>query len=639
MSDSSPRPAKKMRKGTRSCLECRKRKSLNGTVAWLQRTLPSGTSGRVGSGPSLHVATPDARDHHLSTTRVADGATRGSVDSSHSSNETGDAASPFGAEPAYLHSLFNNHVLSTADRAGEQHRLHPTTESRTPDAVEHYPVDLCSQVPSLDDVRVVVTSAADWWTIHNAVLSPLSVDSKQALIDAHPHHQTPVPSSAKTAAWLVYFAITLLQLPRNFDSTELSTIADPGRLVQRIFTHVNDFISADLPLQTRDGIECAIVLAKLSSYLGRPRKAWLLTRRAVTFAQLLNLDRARRRCTRARASNSTDSFKLRKLEANATVWESLTGLDRFLSLLLHLPVAAPSSLSQREQAAPRDAQNTLQHMMGEQAYIANRICYRDQLDSERDAEEETASIVEDLAKLEQTQSATWWNLDRSGIHDICTATPVLLQMTHRYMAIRAHLPYLFKAKDNAKFGNNALACMQACRDVLRRYFAVRTRLAEGVFLSRACEIQVFLACVVLLLHRDRSSEYLPPTDSWESDATLLNNTKIAISKAAAGASDSFTEMLVSALDQIEHCLEAVDGSRVVQLRVPLLGAISISRSAPESIPLEIPTVPFWAIPPTMSSETLGIDEAIWDWPRDMEALDDELAFWSVDTSFHGIPPT
>ncbi|PIA98750.1 hypothetical protein CB0940_02346 [Cercospora beticola] len=695
MSEPSPRPTKRMRKGTRSCLECRKRKvrctfdhhhgqapcdacidrqttcqrqehvpaaeasdpsdsishrvgrleaaveSLSDTVAWMQTTRPSGPCESADSGKYSHVANPDTRGDQESRAILNGEAviTPGAFGNDHNrnANETGDDAPPVGTEPAYLHSLFNNHVLSTAERAGQEHPLPPNTESRESIWAEKGSADLSAQVPCLADVRVVVASAADWWTIHNAVLSPLSVDSKQALIDAHPHHLTPAPSPTKVAMWLVYFAITLLQLPQDFDSTRLGSIKDPHGLVQRIFTHVDDFLSADSPLQARDGIECAIVLAKLASYLGRPRKAWLLTRRAVTFAQLLNLDRARRQFRNVQASGSIDSLAGQHLEASATVWESLSGLDRFLSLLLHLPAAAPSTLSKREQTDRRGSQNVLQHMMSEQSHIANRICYRDQLDSESDAEDETTRIIEDLSKLEQTQTDTWWKLDRSDIHDISTATPVLLQMAHYYIKIRANLPYLFRAKDNAKFRTNAWACMQACRDVLRRYFAVRTRLAEGVFLSRACEIQVFLACVILLLHRDRSSEYLPPTDSWESDATLLNNTKIAIGKAAAGTSDSFTEMLISALDQIEHCLDAVDGSRVVQLRVPLLGTISISRSATNFPPLENPTVPFWAIPPIMSSETLGIDEGIWDWPTDLNTLDDELSFWAVDTSLSGNP--
>ncbi|GIZ46896.1 hypothetical protein CKM354_001000200 [Cercospora kikuchii] len=695
MSESSPRPTKRMRKGTRSCLECRKRKvrctfdhnhgrppcdscidrqttcqrqeqlpaveasnpsdsishrvgrleaavqSLSSTVAWMQTTLPSGPPESVDSGQYSHVASPDARGDQVSRTSLAGAAVITPVAAGHErnrdANETGDEAPPLGTEPAYLHSLFNNHVLSTAARAGEERSLPPTTEPRKPDCAQKCSVDLSSEVPSLADVRVVVASAADWWTIHNAVLSPLSLDSKQALIDAHPGHVTPAPSSTKVGMWLGYFAITLLQLPQNFDRSNLRSIKDPHELVQCIFIHVDEFLSADSPLQARDGIECAIVLAKLASYLGRPRKAWLLTRRAVTFAQLLNLDRARRQCRNAQASGNTNSFAFQHLETSATVWESLSGLDCFLSLLLHLPAAAPSSFSKREQVDPRESQNVLQHMMLEQSHIASRICYRDQLDSESDAEDETTRIVQDLSKLEQALPDTWWRLDRSAIHDISTATPVLLQMTHYYMATRAHLPYLFKAKDDVKFQTNARACMQACRDVLRRYFAVRTRLAEGIFLSRTCEIQVFLACVILLLHRDRSSEYLPPTDSWESDATLLNNTKTAISKAAAGTSDSFTEMLVSALDQIEHCLDALDESRVVQLRVPLLGTISISRSPAKSPSLEMPTVPFWAIPPIMASETLGIDEAIWDWPTDLNTLDDELSFWAVDTSLPGIP--
>lgn len=145
-----------------------------------------------------------------------------------------------------------------------------------------------------------------------------------------------------------------------------------------------------------------------ASYLGRPRKAWLLTRRAITFAQLLNLHRARRQCRNVQASGTTNSIAFQHLETSATIWESLSGLDCFLSLLLHLPAATPRGLSKREQVDPRESQNVLQHMMGEHSHIARRICYRDQLDSESDAEDETARIVQELSKLQEVQPDTWW---------------------------------------------------------------------------------------------------------------------------------------------------------------------------------------------------------------------------------------
>lgn len=87
-------------------------------------------------------------------------------------------------------------------------------------------------------------------------------------------------------------------------------------------------LSEDDVVGTFDGVALLIMYSKFCMDVGRPRKAWLALRRAITFGQLLNLHRKA-----SRAIDSPSCSSVRK----TFVWIDLYMLDQLIALLLGQP--------------------------------------------------------------------------------------------------------------------------------------------------------------------------------------------------------------------------------------------------------------------------------------------------------------
>lgn len=152
------------------------------------------------------------------------------------------------------------------------------------------------------------------------------------------------------------------------------------------------------------------------------------------------------------------------------------------------------------------------------------------------------------------------NLHHSTELNIQTAMVVLVQMNHYYLVFRALLPLLLKVHESWVFETSAGRCAHACRNCLRRYHSVRTWLASGLFLSRMCDVEVFTACVIVLLDNERHRSL--SKDMLEADDALLENIKNikdALKQDQLDTTSSARLRMVGLLDHIQHCLDGTGG--------------------------------------------------------------------------------
>lgn len=92
---------------------------------------------------------------------------------------------------------------------------------------------------------------------------------------------------------------------------------------------------------TFDGVALLVMYSKFCMDVGRPRKAWLALRRAITFGQLLNLHR---KSGRAVDSPSCSSVK------KTYLWIDLYMLDQLVALILGQPYTiAPAHFDMDDQ--------------------------------------------------------------------------------------------------------------------------------------------------------------------------------------------------------------------------------------------------------------------------------------------------
>ena len=99
-----------------------------------------------------------------------------------------------------------------------------------------------------------------------------------------------------------------------------------GRCIEKCIKLINKLVLADDELAgTIDGIECLSLLSKHDSNKGRIRRAWINTRRAILFSQLLGLHRR------------SKTYAPEVAQRRESVWRAVYQADRFMSLILGLP--------------------------------------------------------------------------------------------------------------------------------------------------------------------------------------------------------------------------------------------------------------------------------------------------------------
>ena len=188
-------------------------------------------------------------------------------------------------------------------------------------------------LPSPSDLELILEQSHEWWTIWKKMF-PEITDSRCDTIRESVSHSLRSEKPAELAKIMLCIAIAVHQLPNAFDWSRLLIQEEPANLMERYIATVDKLITSDDEIAaTLDGIECIMLEAKYHVNMGRPRRAWLLFHRALAFAQLLGLHRLA-----AQTDKISPDYK-----RSCNIWCHLVLGDRYLSLLLGLPYSVSES--------------------------------------------------------------------------------------------------------------------------------------------------------------------------------------------------------------------------------------------------------------------------------------------------------
>jgi hypothetical protein len=94
------------------------------------------------------------------------------------------------------------------------------------------------------------------------------------------------------ARLLLCIALSIQELPPNFDSQRFQTKVPLREMMEKIITFVTAAVTSDDELTgSIEGIECLILQTVYQINAGNLRRSWLLFRRAISVAQLMGLHR------------------------------------------------------------------------------------------------------------------------------------------------------------------------------------------------------------------------------------------------------------------------------------------------------------------------------------------------------------
>jgi hypothetical protein len=245
--------------------------------------------------------------------------------------------------------------------------------------------------------------------------------------------------------------ICVQQLPPVFDWDSLGIGYTQAEAIHRLDITCLLVTSNDELVGYAEGVECLILHGYFQVNAGSLRKAWMTFRRAINMAQIMGIDRGHSAAFR---SCDPKSDPARRPSA-ASLWHRLLFSDRYLSLLLGLPVCSQDDQSVYEEDGPRGT--AIERLERAHTIFAAKILNRNHIQqrNKRFATQNTTpreyaltqEIDLDLEAAAKNMLYGWWEepkLDPFASREVLweATARTICQMHHFTLLILLHVPYV-----------------------------------------------------------------------------------------------------------------------------------------------------------------------------------------------------
>ncbi|CAG8217471.1 unnamed protein product [Penicillium olsonii] len=674
--NSADQPRKKIRKGTRSCWECKHRKvrcnfasekdrscreCLARGIPCRSQDLPEPENPRETDRVGLNERLARV-ESHLKTispliNEILQRLDRLGTNGSHpplsirlkNSRPSPESTSSLGStqDNAPVLGLFKDKMFF----AQEPEREAPTSAYSTinPDfgQVRH---ELIALIPSLETLDIISAANSGWWLLrewlfedHEPKLLPVPLE---ALGECHPAF------IAKAVLWI---ASCLQQLPPELDIDRLRLPCTPAFLVEKILATVTTLVcSDDSIVACMDGLECLVVQALLLGNNGKIRSAWLSVRRASNVAQLIGFHRDIPVAAENTYYKSRATF----------LWRLVLFFDRIYSLILgvHCTVSnasIDSFQSNPEQLGEIPAQSMF--ALNPMARIAGLIIERNQTFTKTSPAmiEMTMRIVAEFKKMPLPNHP----FHAVGDYD-SLGTGEARQRVESFMSLNAqlwyyqlhiwlHLPLLLEANAGTRHDYHRRACLDASRNLITCYLTVRkvagTECASKVFdfLAFTAAMTIFINAVGPFGTQDYNEEDIEAVRNVTNTLELISKTASADDVVSRGSHVLSTLQAVYLGSDDPPYLpneEGQDRPSRIKLDLPYFGTVFLKRRSLRCQAKRYPTpiantLPSDAWTNTDLNSSLASDEYVpLRVPHPASALDWPAEFWAVETEFTFQPP-
>ncbi|KAI1472390.1 uncharacterized protein F4812DRAFT_408727 [Daldinia caldariorum] len=488
---------KRLRRSTRSCYQCRKRKVkcqlIDEKVDTCAECVKSGTLCTV-QPPGSELGSEDSR---VAANRENGQEARLERIESLLKKlvETQEQSKPAGAtsecDPTVPDSLWNDFLFqSTVDDTL------PLIDDNSfdvlqPENVADEKQPLIALLPSAQDAATISTNSTAWlWGAETPLGSVLRPNDTLQLLDTAAISSG---SAMHIAKILLLFALYIQPLPSHFDAQFLGP-QTTEEIIKLIVDRVRLFaLSHEDEASSLDGIECLTLLSSIYLNDGAIRKAWMVFRRVLDIARLKGFQNSF--SFSARNSSRSDIALQRRL------WLSAVCGDCYCSLLLGLEPAlgiAPFGPDDETWVDPLADENAnVQRCI---CLIVSRIAQRNAVGIGGDRSI-LRDIDEALSRLQNSMSASWWKApsfrqDRS-LDSAKEPNRLICQLWFYQARIFAHLPIAFGKDLNASL-DSLESCIEASRFTIHRYLGLQ-HAKDQLSRCKTVEQSAFIAAVVLLL--------------------------------------------------------------------------------------------------------------------------------------------
>ncbi|KAK3991423.1 transcription factor sdnS [Cladorrhinum sp. PSN332] len=372
-----------------------------------------------------------------------------------------------------------------------------------------------------------------------------------------------------------------------------------------VLSAVNHLVTTnDDLIATAEGLQTLVLAGYLDANLGNLRKSWLTFRRAISLGILMGIDRPAENTTNLKYADP--SIPLGQRPTAQALWYRINACDRSMSLMLGLPVGSQSNSFATEAAMARDTQQ--ERLAKLHTVLARRIIEHKAITSTQEQQQKSqpgltylaaSRIDQDLENAARALGKDWWtipcldsSLDQPTL--LARASHLMLQIHHFHLKNILHLPFMMRAErsSSTSTGNSPeetqskAACCSASREILKRYITFRSKLPAATWPCRQADFSSLVAAITLLLrylNRDASEgrETVEAVKGQEEDRRLLEIVQERMQHLAVVNRDKLSRESAEIIGQMLPVLltpgEQEDGQTglCLHINVPYFGIISV----------------------------------------------------------------
>ncbi|KAI1113506.1 hypothetical protein F5Y14DRAFT_208027 [Nemania sp. NC0429] len=411
----------------------------------------------------------------------------------------------------------------------------------------------------------------------------------------------PTPSShpAVIARRLMQLTVCIQQLQHSA-AVKLAAAESPHCLMIKYVSVVSDLVAySDDLVGYAEGLETLTLLSLYHANAGNLRKSWLMLRRAISVAQLMGVDRWGDKPLKS-ADPTSDPLTLVKAKS---LWFRLNFMDRYLSLLLGLPAGTDdnSFLTADPEDDPTDKLEK-QHTVAMGAIIKRNSSKGDAsfgMTQTIDCDLETAarSVTSDFWRVPAVDSLA----DVRPIERMRVLTQLMTQMSHHNLLILLHLPYMLRDPKERRWDYSKATGINSSRQLLKTFLVFR----EANTAPNACrhtEYGALTASMTLLLgYLDPKMQARDQTTASRRDADrmLIQKARDQLQYMADRNGDKLARDAACIIGRLLPLLspdlmssgpvtqgepsEGVGEVPAIRLEIPYFGTININPLAPGQI--------------------------------------------------------
>ncbi|OJJ07865.1 hypothetical protein ASPVEDRAFT_89096 [Aspergillus versicolor CBS 583.65] len=493
--ESQSRKRRKIRKGTTSCWECKRRKVRCSLV----------------DTPNAVCTACQRRGTKCITQDVADELNNGTP------NTVEDAGSP---GPARIRTRIVPDTPTSplvgrtrdAPASAEQTPSVPVPNQTTTGTSQQ----LYASFPSNEDVEIISEVAAhipiSFYTFITRSYPNIEngVDEPNAMLDR--------PSAETHPVLLGRYILRIVMILQCLDlkkyGKQLSKLSDAPQLMMKRLaeTAIRLVTTHDELLGTVEGIECVMMEGSYQANCGNFRPAWMAVRKAMTLAQAMGIHRP--------GPCPVRPLDTRQRVDPAFLWYRILYVDRFMCLMMGLPQGSMDRRISNKGVLALDT--PMGRLERAHCVIASRILELNEVYSESYPIDKVQDIDRDLQNAADIMPTGWWIVRNMASDQSNNTTKestewniirLVNQIFHYGLIVQLHSRYTLRVinTDAEQLHNySQTACVNASREILTRYITLR----NSNLVTYTCRVVDFFtisATFLLLITHLRQHARTPDT--------------------------------------------------------------------------------------------------------------------------------